>query len=301
MKKQYTLKVDEKSVNKRLDIFISECTELTRAEIKKYADIVKVNDKDEKMSYKCRLNDTVDFSIQKSELSFEPEDIPLNIVYEDQNYIVVNKESGMVVHPAKGNYSQTLVNALLGLKKELSLTEDEFRPGIVHRLDKDTSGLIIVAKNNQAHNYLTGLFQDHDIDKRYYAIVKGRWKYDKLTIENNIGRSKSNRKKMSVLETGGKKAVSHIEPLEIYEHYSVLSIKIETGRTHQIRVHLSDKNYPILGDTVYSRKDSSFKDIKMCLCSYKLSFYDKFSSRILDFTIDMPDFMKDASKKISII
>ncbi len=294
MNKIYELVADDNFHAKRVDQFLSETIEeLTRSNIKNFLVRLSVNGINQKLSYKLRTGDKVLLEI-KPEIKGEipiAEDIPLDIIYSDINYIVINKAPGMVVHPAKGNYTGTMVNALLGTDLIDEEKLDEERPGIVHRLDKDTSGLIIVARNFMAHSYLSELFKDRKITKKYKAIVKGFVNPVEITIENHIGRSSVNRKKMSVVDNGGKEAVTKLKVIKRNQIVSLLDVEIFTGRTHQIRVHLSHLGFPVVGDKLYSRKDSRFGDVGMCLVSYYLSFFDKFSDKHLEFMIDMPEYM----------
>ncbi|HOV15031.1 MAG TPA: RluA family pseudouridine synthase [Spirochaetota bacterium] len=290
MLKKYLININNELVGLRLDVAITKKVEnMTRSFLKEHLKMLKVNDKNEKLSYKSKVGDIVYVEVEEVEnIDITPEDIPLDIIYEDKNYIVINKPYGMVVHPAKGNYRGTLVNALMGLKKNLSNTGDVSRLGIVHRLDKDTSGLIIIAKNNQSHSYLQELFAKRMIIKRYHAIVKGFFSPSKITIENIIGRNPNNRKKMAVVASKGKIAITQVVVRKRVKNYSYLNINLKTGRTHQIRVHLSHFGFPILGDPIYSRKDAKFKDIPLCLVAYRISFFDKFSNKQLEFRIDDP-------------
>ena len=300
MKENYELIINNDNSGKRLDISISNLIpNLTRSSLKKYSKNILVNNKKEKFSYKCKTGDLIKLEFEYTEIEdIIPENIPIDIVYEDINYIIINKKSMMVVHPAKGNYKGTLLNALLGLNKKLSNINDKFRPGIVHRLDKETSGLIIIAKNNQSHNYLNELFKNRNILKKYHAIVKGVFLPLKIKIINNIGRNPKNRKKMAVLKEGGKKSITSIEKVKHINGYSYLDIRLLTGRTHQIRVQLSNYGFPILGDMIYSKKDKIFTDIGLCLVAYRLSFYDKFSDKNIDIKIKDPVFIKEAILKI---
>lgn len=290
----YEIIIDELLSGKRLDVALTTSIEsLSRSYLKNHSSNIRVNNKPEKLSYKCREGDKVHIEVEiEDDVDVGPEDIPLDIVYEDDNYIVVNKSYNMVVHPADGNKTGTLVNALLGMNKQLSDCTDEYRRGIVHRLDKETSGLIIVAKNNEAHEYLTECFRERQIEKKYHAIVKGDFKYSTITIENNIGRNPKNRKKMKVLNEGGRHSVTVIEDVRHYGNLTYLDIRLITGRTHQIRVHLSHLGHPVLGDLVYGRKSKHNDDVPMCLTAYKLSFYDRFSDRELTFEIDDPEHMR---------
>ncbi len=300
MKKEYNIIINEKSNNERLDIALAKYIEdITRSSLKNHCKNLLVNGKNEKFSYKCKSGDKVFIELQFEDFTdFKAENIPLDIIFEDENYIVINKKYNMVVHPAKGNYSGTLINALLGMKKELSKTYDDFRPGIVHRLDKETSGLIIIAKNEKAHAYLSDLFKKRRVIKRYHAIVKGLFLPLKLKITSQIGRHPKNRKKMAVLTNSGKKSITIIEKVKHYGKFSYLDINLKTGRTHQIRVHLSNYGFPVLGDLIYGKTVHLFKDIPLCLAAYSLSFYDIFSDKTLSFSIKDPPHFKEALDRI---
>ncbi|HPP03619.1 MAG TPA: RluA family pseudouridine synthase [Spirochaetota bacterium] len=297
MIKRISFKIEEENfINKRLDKVITEYNkEFSRSFLKKYLKNLKVNNKTEKLSHICKINDFIELEIEYNE---EPEDIekeyiPLDIIYEDENYIVINKKSGMVTHPAKGNWKGTIVNALLYLNKTLS-DKDRYRPGIVHRLDKETSGLLLIAKNNISHEYLTTLFQKREIVKKYHAIVKGNFTKTNLIIKNRIGRDRENRKKMAVLNDGrGKESITIVHLIKNIKNYSYLDIELKTGRTHQIRVHLSYIGYPILGDKIYGRKSREYSDIPLCLNAYYLAFFDKFSNKNLAFEIKDPYFFNE--------
>lgn len=291
MKKDILFDVDEDFVGKRLDIAVADKSGISRSAIKNHVIELKVNGKDGKPSYKCRLNDVIVAIVEWEDTDLVAESIPLDIVYEDDNYIVVNKKAGMVVHPAKGNYRGTLVNALLGLKKELPCN-DLVRPGIVHRLDKDTSGLIIVAKNVEAHEYLGKLFRERKIKKVYRAVLKGNMIPLLQRVENNIGRDPFNRKKMAVLSRGGKDSLSIFRVIRYVGNLTYVLVRIRTGRTHQIRVHASHIGYPVLGDSVYSRKDNRYPDVPLCLVAARLTFFDKFSGKKLDFRVHPPEFIR---------
>jgi len=302
MKKEYNIIIDDSCNNCRLDIALTKyITDVTRSSLKNHCENLLVNGKKEKFSYKCKSGDKVLIELNFEDFSdFKPENIPLDIIYEDDNYIVINKKFNMVVHPAKGNYSGTLINALLGMKKELSKADDDFRPGIVHRLDKETSGLIIIAKNEKAHNYLSDLFKNRRVIKKYHAIVKGLFLPLKLKISTLIGRHPKNRKKMAVLTNNGKKSITLIEKVKHYDKFSYLDINLKTGRTHQIRVHLSNYGFPILGDLIYGKNNQMFKNIPLCLVAYSLSFYDIFSNKTLHFSIDDPPHFKEVLDNLKI-
>jgi len=297
MKKKYAFFINEFLQDKRLDVAITErFSFITRSSLKNNIETLSVNKKNQKLSYKCKLGEEIFFEYDEPQTleneDIKPEKIDLNIIYQDQNYLVINKPYGMVVHPAKGNFSGTLVNALLGLNTDLS-DVDKFRPGIVHRIDKETSGLIIIAKNNKSHVFLQDLFKNREITKKYKAIVKGYFNEPSILIQNNIGRDPNNRLKMAVVESGGKYSETNVTVISRNKEFSYLDIDLLTGRTHQIRVHLSDMGYPIIGDKIYSRKSSKYKDAPLCLVSYSLSFFDIFSNKKLEFAIDVPKKMKN--------
>ena len=245
--------INEEQQGKRIDGVISAyTTELSRNTVQRLIEEeqIKVNGNKIKPSYKTNLNDEIDINIPKAkEIDLKPQNIPLEVLYEDSDIIVINKPKGMVVHPANGNPDGTLVNAIMAkCKDSLSGIGGEIRPGIVHRLDKNTSGVIIVAKNDKAHIKLSEDLKNHKIKKTYIALVRGIIKENEATINMPIGRSKQDRKKMAV-DKNGKEAITHFKVLKRYnEKYTLLEINIETGRTHQIRVHLSHIGYPIIGD-----------------------------------------------------
>lgn len=255
-------KIGEENVNFRIDkivpILNNNITRMMAQRLIEEGKIL-VNNKKEKPSYKVRVNDIISIEIPEvTDTEIIPEDIDLDILYEDDDIIVVNKAKGMVVHPANGNYTGTLVNALLyKCKDSLSGIGGEKRPGIVHRLDKDTSGVIIVAKNDKAHVNLSEQIKEHSVKKTYIALVKGIVKDNEATIDMPIARSKKDRKKMDV-DKDGKSAITHFKVIQRYQGYSLLEVNIETGRTHQIRVHLSKIGYPIVGDMVYSNGKNEF-------------------------------------------
>lgn len=296
MKKKYHVKINKENAGSRLDIAIIKIISdgLTRSLLKNHLLYLLVNNKNEKLSYKCRENDDVIFEIELENYeNIIPENIPLDIVYEDKNYLIINKKYNMVVHPAKGNLQGTVVNALLGTRKELYMPDSKYKIGIVHRLDKETSGLIIIAKNINSHQFLTDLFRNRKILKKYHAIVHGFFIPSYLIIENNIGRHPKFRKKMTVLNTGGKKSMTIIENVKHIKDYSYLDIKLVTGRTHQIRVHLLNYGFPIVGDKVYFQRNKNIIDIPLCLVSYRLSFFDKFSNKEINIEIEDPPHIKN--------
>ena len=249
---------------------------------------ILVNDKCVKSNYKLKIYDEVKVTIPEPLiLKAEAEDIPLNIVYEDSDVIVVNKPQGMVVHPAPGNYSGTLVNGLLYHCKDLSTINGVIRPGIVHRIDKDTSGILVVAKNDNSHNFLSEQLRDHSMKREYYAVVEGRLKNDKGTIDKPLGRNKKDRLKMGIVE-GGRRAVTHYEVLERYNNTTLIKCILETGRTHQIRVHLSYINHPIINDPVYGSK-KKITSFGQMLHATELSFIHPKTNEKMTFKCEVPD------------
>lgn len=253
--KRLSFVVTENRNGLRVDVFLSlECPFLSRAQIKKAADAgkIEINGVPTKAGRRLYKGDRVVFERpQVTDGNVVPEDIPLNIVYEDRFLLVIDKPAGVVVHPAAGNYSGTLVNALLFHCKDLSGIGGVMRPGIVHRLDKGTSGLLIVAKSDESHRGLAAQFKKREVNKTYYALVHGDVKGDKGVIEAPVGRDYSDRKKMSTRSRRGKNALTHWLVCERYGVATILEVAIETGRTHQIRVHLSYLGYPVVGDALY--------------------------------------------------
>ena len=241
--------------NIRLDKYLSDNTEYTRSKIQKLMDNdnILVNNKKVKNSYKVSDGDEISIIDDEEEINIKAENIPIDIVYEDDDVIVVNKPSGMVVHPAPGNYSGTLVNALMYKSKNLSSLNGEFRPGIVHRIDKDTSGLLIVAKNDKAHAYLSDELKDKRIKRKYIALVDGIINHDTGTIDAPIGRDAKDRKKMAVTDINSKEAITHFTVIDRLNNATLLECILDTGRTHQIRVHMKYINHPIINDPVYNR------------------------------------------------
>lgn len=288
--------VEEEDKGTRLDQYLVKQLDLTRTIVQNLIkeNNIKVNNEKTKVAYKIEPNDSVRVYIPEVvEKDIEAEDIKLDIVYQDGDIAIINKYSGMVVHPAHGHYSGTLVNAILFQIKDLSGINGEMRPGIVHRLDKDTSGLIIVAKNDKAHTKLTEMFKNKEIKKTYLAIVKGKVSKETGRIETNIGRDEKDRKKMSVSrdEKKGKLAITTYKVIDSNERYSLLDVNIETGRTHQIRVHMKHIGYPILGDIVYGRPDN--KIMRQMLHAYKLEFKHPITSEEMVLEAQLPkDFVE---------
>lgn len=261
-------------------------------------DLVLVNGKKEKASYKVKENDEIEYIISSLENeTINGEDIPLNIVYEDEDILVIDKEQGMVVHPAAGHFSGTLVNALIYRYKNLSSINGEARPGIVHRIDKDTSGLLVVAKNDKAHTFLADQLKDHTMHRQYYALVKGTIKENEGKIDLPIARSKINRQMMCV-DKNGKEAITYFEVMERYYDYTLIKCKLLTGRTHQIRVHLSYIGYPIEGDTIYSKSKNRLYDNGQLLHAYELTLIHPKTKKEMTFSSPMPSYFKETIKNI---
>ena len=264
-----------KEETKRIDTYLAEKTDNSRVMIQRLIDEekIRVNGKKTKASYKVQEGDKITIEeVQAKQIDLKAQDIPIDILYEDKDIIVVNKPKGMVVHPANGNLDGTLVNAIMAICKDsLSGIGGEIRPGIVHRLDKDTSGVLIVAKHDKAHINLSEQIKNHEVEKTYIALVRGTVKENEATINMPIGRSTKDRKKMAVTKTG-KNAVTHFKVLKRHNNYTLLEVKIETGRTHQIRVHLSEIGYPIIGDTVYSNGKNEWGIVGQCLHAKSIKF-----------------------------
>ena len=288
--------------NERLDSYISKSNlDLSRSMVQKLIkeNRVFVNGKNEKESYKIKVNDNITIQIEEPKSSkLEAQDIPLNIIYEDNDIIVINKPKGMVVHPGNGNPDNTLVNAVLAhCKGSLSGIGGEIRPGIVHRIDKDTSGLIIVAKNDKSHINLSEQIKNHEVTKIYTALVKGNISEDEATIDMPIGRDKKDRKKMSVTRDG-KEAVSHIKVIKRYGNYTLIRVKIDTGRTHQIRVHMAKIGHPVVGDEVYSSGKNEFGVKGQMLHSTILKFKHPISGKEIMLEAPLPQYFEDVLSKL---
>lgn len=298
--KEYIVSQEEKG--KRLDTYIpSVDTDITRTSAQRLIEDgnILVNGKNAKVSYKIQENDKISVEIPKpKQIELKAQNIPIEIIYEDSDIIVVNKPKGMVVHPANGNPDGTLVNAIMAICKDsLSGIGGEIRPGIVHRIDKDTSGLLIVAKNDNAHVKMSEQIKNHEVKKTYIALVRGVFKENEATIDMPIGRSTSDRKKMAV-NKNGKNAITHIKVLKRFDKYTLLRVNIETGRTHQIRVHLSHIGYPIVGDYTYSNGKNEFDVIGQCLHAQKLEFKHPITQKDMCLEAELPQYFKDILDKL---
>lgn len=286
----------------RLDSFLAEnLPELSRSGAQKLMESgdVLVNGKAVKKNYKTRMGDEIEVSLPEPQVvDIQPEDIPLDIRYEDEDVIVINKPKGLVVHPAPGHWSGTLVNALMyHCKDSLSGINGELRPGIVHRIDMDTSGLVIVAKNDFAHAALAEQLKDHSLSRIYEAVVVGNIRADSGTIDAPIGRHPVDRKKMAVTEKNSRPAVTHFEVLERYQGYTHLKLRLETGRTHQIRVHLSWQNHPIVGDHVYGRGKELGLNTQ-CLHARQLTFRHPRTGESITVESELPEYFEQVLKKL---
>ncbi len=295
--KKFIVSVEDEG--KRIDAYLaSRNEELSRVSIQRLIDEEKilVNNKKIKASYKVQNGDLITLEEeQPKEVSLKAQEIPIEIIYEDKDIIVVNKPKGMVVHPANGNPDGTLVNAIMAICKDsLSGIGGELRPGIVHRLDKDTSGVLIVAKNDKAHINMSEQIKEHQVEKTYIALVRGIVKENEASISMPIGRSDKDRKKMAV-KKNGKGAITHFKVLERFPKHNctLLEIKIETGRTHQIRVHLSHIGYPVIGDEVYSSGKNEWNVKGQCLHAKSLKFRHPISNKEMFLEAKIPDYLKN--------
>ena len=298
-----TFEASPEDKGKRLDAFVSEMAEdATRSYVQKLIKdgYIEISGKKiTKPGLKLKGDEVVDVVFpEEKDLELVPEDIPLEIVYEDDAIAVINKGPDMVVHPAHGNYSGTLVNALLYKMDKLSDINGDIRPGIVHRLDKDTSGIIVVAKTNEAHEKLAEMFKEKNLEKTYICIAKGIFGEKEGRIENLIGRDPKERKRMAVVEENGKKAISNYRVLDEGKNFSLVEVKIETGRTHQIRVHMKYLNHPILGDSTYGNSTDGVK--RQMLHAYRLKFIHPITGEEMVVTAPLPEDFKQAVKKVGL-
>ena len=294
--------IAQNSEQKRIDAYIPMVDEnYSRTAIQRLIEEEKilVNGKKVKPSYKVQDGDEIEIQEEPAkDIELKAQDIPVEIIYEDNDIIVINKPKGMVVHPANGNPDGTLVNAVMSICKDsLSGIGGEIRPGIVHRLDKDTSGIIIVAKNDKSHINLSEQIKNHEVKKTYIALVRGVVKENNATINIPIGRSKTDRKKMAV-DQKGKNAITHFKVLKRYQKYTLLEVNIETGRTHQIRVHLAHIGYPIIGDAVYSNGKNEWKIEGQCLHAKSLEFTHPITNKKMNLEAELPEYFKDLIEEL---
>lgn len=287
----------------RLDKYLAEqFPEQTRSYLQKLIKDgeVLVNGKNVKTGYQLSKGDEVSVNIpEPKELDVEPQKMDLDIVYEDDDVILINKPKGMVVHPAPGHTTDTLVNGLLyHCKDNLSGINGVARPGIVHRIDRDTTGILIVCKNDMSHNSIAAQLKEHSINRRYRALVHGNLKEDTGTVEGAIGRHPIDRKKMSINEKNGKPAVTHYTVLERFGNYTLIECKLETGRTHQIRVHMSSIGHPMVGDEVYGPAKCPFKLQGQCLHAMVLGFVHPRSGEYMEFSAELPEYFEELLRKL---
>lgn len=277
----------------RIDAYLAqELDEISRSFVQKLIKqgLVKVNDRVIKSKYIVTNGDLIKVNLpEPRQLEVHPENIPIGIIYEDRDVAIVNKPQGMVVHPAPGNYTGTLVNALLYHLENLSSINGIIRPGIVHRIDKDTSGLLMTAKTNLAHIELSKQLKEHSITRKYYTIVEGNIREDKGVIRAPIGRHPVDRKKMAVTEKHSKEAVTHFKVLERFTKYTLLEVQLETGRTHQIRVHMSYIKHPVVGDPVYGSRKQEFNLKGQLLHAKVIGFIHPRINKYLEFNSELPE------------
>lgn len=275
----------------RLDKYLMDKLDVSRSKIQKLVDSesILVNGMKTKSSYVVKLNDTIEIlSMDDEEMDVEAENIELDIVYEDDYLLVVNKPSGMVVHPGNGNYNHTLVNALMYHCNNLSTVNGSIRPGIVHRIDADTSGLLLVAKNDMVHNDLAKQISEKSVVRKYVCLVHGVINEDSATIDAPIGRDKNNRKKMCVTADNSKDAVTNIRVIERYNSSTLIECSLETGRTHQIRVHMEYINHPVVNDPVYGYNKIDDKDFGQMLHAKEIGFIHPVTHEFMDFKVESP-------------
>lgn len=283
----------------RIDKYLVEQLEESRSTIAKMIEqeYILVNGLPTKANYVVKINDKIEIIKSfKDEIEIISEDIPLDIVYEDNDIIIINKESGMVVHPGNGNHGGTLVNALMHHTASLSDINGEIRPGIVHRIDKDTSGLMIVAKNNKAHQILAQDLAEHKINREYIALIKGEFLSDTATIDAPIGRDRINRKRMCVTNLNSKNAITHIRVIERYKNFTLIKASLETGRTHQIRVHMDYIGHPIFNDPVYTKDNTT--EFGQFLHSASIDFVHPHTKEKMHFEANIPEYMQNYIDKL---
>jgi len=293
--KEYSLEVEKKDQGKRIDKYLTaEISELSRSFIQKLieAEEITVNGHSVEKSYGINVGDFVKVKVKEKDAKVKAVEMELDIVYEDQDIIVINKEVDRVVHPAPGHYNDTVVNALLAYVDNLSAINGVKRPGIVHRLDKGTSGLLIVAKNDRSHKNLAQQFKKRRVEKYYYALIEGNLAYEKGKIDAPIGRDPNDRKKMAVRKRNSKNAVSRFKIIEEFKNYTLVEVKIETGRTHQIRVHFSYLGHPIVGDKKYGSKNS-LKAERQLLHAKRLIINHPVSGEKMEFEAELKSDFKD--------
>lgn len=291
----------ENNENTRLDSYIANRIEISRVAVQRLIEQNKilVNNKIQKPSYKVQINDEIFMEeLNPIDTKIIAQDIPIEIIYQDDDIIVVNKPKGLVVHPANGNPDGTLVNAIMSICKDsLSGIGGEIRPGIIHRLDKDTSGVLIIAKNDKAHINISEQIKNREVNKIYVALVRGQVPENNATIKMPIARSTKDRKKMAVSKTG-KEAITHFKVLKRYKNYTLLQVKIDTGRTHQIRVHLSEIGYPVIGDSVYSNGKNEFNIQGQMLHAESIEFKHPTTNKNIKLEAKLPEYFESILKEL---
>ena len=295
--------IDKTNEGTRADVFLAEYdSEITRSRAQKLIEEgnAAVNGRTIKTSYRLCEGDALEYTVPAAaETEITPEDIPLDIVYEDKDMLVVNKPQGMVVHPAAGNYSGTLVNALMSYcGNSLSGINGELRPGILHRIDKNTSGLLLVAKSDRAHLGLSEQIKAHSLTREYLALVHGNIAADSGTFDAPLGSDSKDRKKMTVTDKNSRNAVTHYFVLERFGKYTYIKCRLETGRTHQIRVHMSKNGHPIVGDDVYGRKKEEFRLNGQLLHAYKVGFVHPVTGEYMEFERAVPKYFEDVLNRL---
>lgn len=305
MNREITVITGEDCAGMRIDMFLTETDEadiLSRSAAQRLIQdgFVLVGGKPVKSNYRLRVGDKLTITVPEPvETAVVPEDIPLDILYEDSDVIVINKPQGMVVHPAPGHYTGTVVNALLyHCQGSLSGIGGELRPGIVHRIDKDTSGVIVSAKNDFAHMSLSKQLEEHSMKRVYHALVLGNVKDDSGTIDKNIARHPQDRKRMCIVSEGGRRAVTHFEVIDRLKQVTHITARLETGRTHQIRVHMSSLHHPVLGDLIYGPERQPHKCPGQALHAAILGFVHPASKEYMEFSAKLPDYFSELLKKI---
>ncbi|MEI6285082.1 MAG: RluA family pseudouridine synthase [Bacillota bacterium] len=300
--KKYNLVVTDLDNNKRIDIFLAEqLTDLSRTRVQNLCKSgeITINGVSQKSNQRITTGDQVTVTVPDAvSIEIVAESIPLNVVYEDEHLAVINKAPGMVVHPAVGNYSGTLVNAIMAHMDDLSGIGGEIRPGIVHRLDKDTSGLIVIAKNDNAHKILSAAIAEHKVSRKYLAVVKGAIAENQAIIRTKIGRHSNDRKKMAVVEKNGKDAETEFFVRERFKDLTLVECHLRTGRTHQIRVHMAYIGHPILGDGVYGNPKNRFDFNRQALHAFELSFVHPVSGEQMTFSAPLWPDMQELLEKI---
>lgn len=301
----FEINIEKEHVGERIDKFITDMLSsgYSRSYVQKLisSENVLVNEKPVKSNYKVSENDIIKIMIPyPEELNIEPENIPLDIVYEDDDVILINKPKGMVVHPSAGHYSGTLVNALMYHCTNLSGINGVMRPGIVHRIDMNTTGIIVACKNDSAHISLSEQLKEHSITRYYYAICHNRFNEPSGTVNAPIGRHPVDRKKMAVNFKNGKEAITHYEVIENFKNYAFIKCKLETGRTHQIRVHMASISHPLLGDDVYCNARCPFDLQGQTLHAGVLGFIHPRTGKYVEFETPLPDYFEKVLKKLKV-